>query len=228
MMICSRPPFDSFSRRQRERAPLRGRSQNRSYARRAWIMQPVGKSGPLMDCIKPSSAMSGSSICAQMPSMISPQIVRRNIRRHPDGNAGAAVDQQVGKRRREDGRSRSAAHRSSGRNRRSPCPCHPSACRPRCEARFGVPHGRRRIAFDRTEISLPIARASRASPKAAPCARASDKYRLAVRMIIAHRVAADLRALQMLSRRIETQLVHRVEDAALRGFQPIARIRQRA
>ena len=35
---------------------------------------PVGKSGPLMNFIRPAMVMAGSSICAQMPSTTSPRL----------------------------------------------------------------------------------------------------------------------------------------------------------
>jgi len=52
--------------------------------------------------------------------------------------------------------------------------------------------------------------------------------RLAVGMIVAAGVAANFRALEMFLGWIQRQLVHRVEDAALRGLEPVTHIGQRA
>ena len=96
-------------------------------------------------------------------------------------------------------------------------------------ARFGVTHGRRRIAFDRTEVALAFDQAFRAWPTAAPCGRESDKSRL-------RRAGDNYRWCRRKSSRTlrccrpgkEREIVHRVEDAALRWLQPVPRIRQRA
>ena len=84
------------------------------------------------------------------------EIVRRNIGRHADGDAAGAVDQQIGETRRQHHRLMFAAvviglevdgvlvDVVDQRQRR-----------PRQPA-FGVAHGRRRIAVDRTEIALPV------------------------------------------------------------------------
>ena len=53
------------------------------------------------------------------------QIVRRDVRRHADGDAGAAVDKQVRETRRGRRSAPSAARRSSGQNPPCPCPCRP-------------------------------------------------------------------------------------------------------
>ena len=103
------------------------------------------------------------------------EVVRRHVRRHADGDAGAAVDEQIRKRGGKNGRlgprlvvvrdeiDRVLVH--VGHERRAEMR----------HARLGVTHRRRRIAFDRTEIALAIDQASRASPTAAPCGRASGK-----------------------------------------------------
>ena len=62
------------------------------------MIPPVGKSGPLMNFINSGMVMSGLSICAQMPSMTSPRLWGGHVGGHADGDAGAAVDEQIWKR----------------------------------------------------------------------------------------------------------------------------------
>ena len=57
------------------------------------------------------------------------QVVRRHVGGHADGDARAAVDQQVRETRRERRSARCGSRRSSGRNPPCPCPCPPSAPR---------------------------------------------------------------------------------------------------
>ena len=52
-------------------------------------------------------------------------------------------------------------------------------------------------------------------------------HRLAVRVVVARGVAGDLRALAVLSSRREIEIVHRHENAALRGLETVADVRQR-
>ena len=103
------------------------------------------------------------------------EIVRRNVGRHADGDAGAAVDEQIRECARENGRlgSRLVVVRDEI-DRVLVHVVHERGAEMR-HARFGVTHGRRRIAFDGTEIALAVDQAFRASPRAAPCGRASDK-----------------------------------------------------
>ena len=95
-------------------------------------------------------------------------------------------------------------------------------------ARLGVTHRRRRIAFDRTEVSLAIDQRLAHRPRLRHVHERRINHRFAVRMIITARVTANLRAFAMLPVREERQIVHRVEDAALRRLQSVARVRQRA
>ena len=49
-----------------------------------------------------------------------------------------------------------------------------------------------------------------------------------MRVVVPHRLADDLRALPVLGAGGQVQIVHREEDAPLRGLQAVAHIRQRA
>jgi hypothetical protein len=82
--------------------------------------------------------------------------VRRNVRRHANGDAAAAIDQQVRKPRRQN---RRLLHRAIivvleiDRAFVDVIKQRPRGLR---QTRFGVPHRCRHIAVDRTEIALPV------------------------------------------------------------------------
>ena len=156
------------------------------------------------------------------------QIVRRHVRRHADRDAGAAIHEQIRERRRQ--------HRRLGarlvvvRDEIHGVLFHVVHQR-RAEvlqARLGVTHGRRRVALDAAEIPLPLDEHFAHRPRLRHVDERRVNRLVAVRVIVAHRLADDLRALQRLARRRHAQLGHRKKNAALRGLQPITRIRQRA
>ncbi len=89
-----------------------------------------------------------------MPSIHFAQVVRRDVRRHADGDTGAAVDQKIRKRRRKDAwflaglvvvRDEIDGPLIHVRHQRRA---------EMLQARLGVTHGRRRIAFQ-TAPKLP-------------------------------------------------------------------------
>ena len=96
------------------------------------------------------------------------------------------------------------------------------------KARFGVTHGRRRIAIDRAEISLAV---NERIAHVEILREADERVvhrRIAVRMEFAEDFADDLRALAVRLRRGEAQLVHAEENAAMDGLQAVAHVGQRA
>ena len=125
------------------------------------------------------------------------EIVRRDIGRHADGDAAGAVDQQIGKARRQH-------HRLAlgivvvglevdgvlvdVLEQRAPSP--------RLASRhLGVAHGRRRIAVDRTEIALAVdQRQAHGEILRHAHQRVVDRL-VAVRVIFAHHVADHARAI---------------------------------
>ena len=176
--------------------------------------------------ISSSSVMSGSSICAQMPSITSPRLCGGMFVAMPTAmpvppltsRFGNAAGKTVGSVRRlvvvRDEVDRVLVH-----------VVHERGAEMR-HARLGVTHGRRRIAFDGTEVSLAIDERLAHRPGLRHVHERRVNHRFAVRVIVTARVAADLRALPMLPIREEREIVHRVEDAALRRLQSVARIRQ--
>ena len=156
------------------------------------------------------------------------EIVRRHVGGHADRDAGAAIDEQIRERGRED--RRLGAGLVVVRDKVDRVLVHVGHERgaEMRHARLGVTHGRRRIAFDRTEVSLAIDERFAHRPGLGHVDERGVNHRLAVRVIVTARVTANLGALPVLPVREEREIVHRIEDAALRRLQPIARIRQRA
>ena len=156
------------------------------------------------------------------------QIVRRDIRRHADGDAGRTVDQQVGNPRGEndglvfalievgseiDGFLFDVGEHFLGDFRK---------------ARFGVAHGRGRIAVHRAEVSLAV---DQRVAHVEILRHAHERVvhgRIAVRMEFAEDFADDLRALAVGLRGGEAQLVHAEENAAVDGLEAVAHVGQGA
>ena len=156
------------------------------------------------------------------------EIVRRDVGRHADRDAACAVDEQIGKARRQDDRFGFLVvvvrlevdgvlvqvleqRQRDGR-----------------KARLGVALRRRRIAIDRAEIALPVdeRRAHREVLRHAH-QRVVDR-KLAVRMILADHVAYGARRLVVGAVGGEVELAHRIEDAPVHGLQAVANVGQSA
>ena len=98
----------------------------------------------------------------------------------------------------------------------------------RGDARFRVALGGRVIAVDVAEVALPVdQRVAHGEILRETRQRVVDRL-VAVRVIVAHRVADDLGALQEAAVRRQPQLVHGVEDAPVHGLQAVAHVGQRA
>ena len=96
------------------------------------------------------------------------------------------------------------------------------------KARFGVTHGRRRIAIDRAEVALAVdERVAHVEILRQAHERVIDG-RVAVRMEFAEDFADDLGALAVGLGGGEAQLVHAEQDAAVDGLQAVAHVGQRA
>ncbi len=92
------------------------------------------------------------------------------------------------------------------------------------QARFGVPHGRRRIAVHRAVISLPVnQRVAHVEGLREAHERRIDNG-FAVRVVVAGSVAADFRALAVAAIGRQAKVVHGHQDAPLHGLQAVAHI----
>ena len=96
------------------------------------------------------------------------------------------------------------------------------------QPRFGVPHGRGRIAVDGAEISLPVDQRIAHRKRLRHADQGVVNRRVAVRMELTHHVADDAGGLLRGAVKVQPHLVHHVENAAMHGLQTVADIRQRA
>ncbi len=156
------------------------------------------------------------------------QVVRRDLGRQADRDAGRAIEQherQAARQQRRffgravvvgleiDGAHVDFIQQQSG-DRRQP--------------RFGVAHRRRAVAVARAEIALAVdQRVAQREILRHPHQRVVHRL-VAVRMQLAQHVADHRGGFARLGGRIQAQLVHRIQDAALHRFLAVADVRQRA
>ena len=154
------------------------------------------------------------------------QVVRGHAARHAHGDAARAVDEEVRELRREHGGLLQAVvvvrlerdgvlvevleerHRGGG------------------HARLGVTHGGRRVALDGAEVALLVHEQRARLPRLAHVDERGIDDALAVRVVVAAGVAADLGALDLLAPGGQVEVVHRHQDAALRGLQAVTDVGQ--
>ncbi len=155
------------------------------------------------------------------------QVVRRDVGRHPDRDPGRAVDQQVGKARRQhqrlllglvvvrsplDGVGVDVAQQLG---------------REAGQARLGVPHRGGWIVVDRAEVALAVdEHVAQREGLRHPCQRVVDR-RVAVRVVLAHHLADDEGGLAVGPVRLQGEVVHRVEHAPVHRLEAVAHVGQR-
>ena len=155
------------------------------------------------------------------------EVVRRDVRRHADGDAAGAVDEEVRVLRREHARLLELARVVRREVDRVLVEVVEERHRRLVEAGLGVAVGRRRVVVDRAEIALPVdQRQAHREVLRHAHERVVDRE-VAVRVVLAHHVADDAgRFLVRLVGR-EAVLEHRVEDAPVHRLQAVAGVRQR-
>ena len=144
------------------------------------------------------------------------QVVRRNAGGHAHGDAAGAVDQQVRQLRGQHRRLAVALVIGGNEIDRVELQIVQQQCRVGRHARFGVPHGGRRQAGDRAEVTLLIDQHVAHVPFLGHAHQRRIDHAFAVRMIVTAGIAGDLRALHAAGARREIQIVHRHQNAALR------------
>ena len=152
------------------------------------------------------------------------EVVRRDVGRHADGDAGAAVDKEVWDRGGEycrllagvvvvrdevDGVVVHVLHEDGAEG---------------SQTGLGVTHGGRRIAFHGSEVTLPLDEGLSHGPGLGHVDEGRVDRLVAVGVVVTHRLADDLRALEVLACRHDSELAHREEDASLGGLQAVAGI----
>ena len=161
-------------------------------------------------------------------STISRKIVRRDVGGHADGDAAGAVHQQIGNARGQDDGFFAGLIEVGNEVDGFFFEVRENVFGDFRQARFGVPHGRGRIAVDRAEISLAVdQRIAHVEVLRQAHQRGIDD-RFAVRMIVAGSVAADFGALAVAAIGGQAEIVHGDQDAPLHGLEAVAHVGKRA
>ena len=154
-------------------------------------------------------------------------VVRRDVGRHADRDAGRSVRQQVGERRRQDHRLALRAVVIVAEIDRVLGQAVQQRRRRRRQPRLGVALRRRVVAVDIAEIALAVdQRIADVEILRQPGQRVIDRL-VAMRVIVAHHLADDLGAFAERRGRLQLQPAHRVEDAPMHRLEPVARVRKR-
>ena len=154
--------------------------------------------------------------------------MRWNVRSHPDGDAAGAVHQKIRNARGQNERLFAGLIKIGNEIDRFFFEVGENVFAELGEPRFRVPHRRRRIAVDGTEISLAIDQRVAHVEVLRQAHQRGINDGFSVRMVIAGSVATDLGAFAVAAVRGQAEVVHGHEDAALHGLEAIAHIRQRA
>ena len=153
--------------------------------------------------------------------------MRRDRRRHADGDALRAIGEQVRQSRGKDDRLLLVAGIIVAEIDRVFVDSFEQKARDLGHPRFGVAIGGGAIAIDIAEVSLTLdQRVARGKILREPHQGVIDRL-VAMRMERAHHVADDFRAFLEGGAGVEPQDLHAVENAPMHGLQPVARIRQR-
>ena len=156
------------------------------------------------------------------------QVVRRDVRRHADRDARGAVDEQV----REACRQHERFLARAVVVRREVDRVHVEVAQhlggDPGQAGLGVAHGGSRVVVDRAEVALAVDELVAHREVLGHAHERVVDRRVAVRVIVAHHLADDLRALGVGAGGAEAELVHRVEHAAVHRLQAVAHVGQRA
>ena len=173
--------------------------------------------------------MSALGSCDEMERGVTEfgDVVRRNRRRHADRDALRAIGEQVRHRRRHDDRLFGVAGVIVAPVDRVFLDALHDEARHVGHARLGVAVGGGVVAVDVAEIALPLdQRIARGEVLRETHQRLVDRL-IAVRVERPHHVADDLGAFLKGRAGVEPEDMHAVENAAMHGFKPVARVWQR-
>ena len=156
------------------------------------------------------------------------EIMRRDVGRHTDGDAGGTIDQQVRIARRHD----DGLHERFVKVWREIDRFLVDICEhlkiQLAHARLGVSHGGGAVTVDRAEVALAIHQRIARGKILRQAHQRAVNGGVAVRMILTQNVADDTRALTIRLIRRDAQLVHGIENAAVNRLEAVAHIGQRA
>ena len=156
------------------------------------------------------------------------EIMRRDVRRHPDRDARRAVDEEIRQARREHRGLLLLAIVVRDEIDRLAVDIRDELGGDPREPALGVAHGRRVVAVDRAEVALAVdQRVAHREILRHSHQRVVDR-RVAVRVVFAHHVADHARAFHVWPVPDDVRFLHRVEHPAVHRLQPVADIGQRA
>ena len=153
--------------------------------------------------------------------------MRRNVRRHTDGNSRGAIHQKIrkagGQNRRLLLRLIEIRHKVDRilvdisqhlhRDLREPCLC--------------IPHGCRAVSVHRSEVSVTVHQRIPHGPLLCHVDQGSVDRGIPVRMEFTHCITDDTRALSVWLVGSVVQLDHRIQDTPLHRFQTVPHVRKR-
>ena len=156
------------------------------------------------------------------------QVVRRDVGRHADGDAGGAVDQQVGEARRQDGRLDLLVVVVGLEVDGLLVDVGQQLAADALHAALGVAVGGRRIAVDRAEVALAVDQRVAHREVLREAHQGVVGGRVAVRVETAEHLADDARALHVGAVPDVVGQMLRVEDAPVDRLEAVAHVGQRA
>ena len=152
------------------------------------------------------------------------QVVGRDVRRHADGDAGRAVDEEVGEAGGKDRRLLRPAVvvvlEVDGLLVDVPHHLHGERGHPA----LGVPGRGRGVVAGAAEVALAVDERIAQRPVLDEADEGVVDRGVAVRVVLAHDVADDARALGVRAVGAVAAVEHRVDDAAVDGLQPVAHL----
>ena len=188
---------------------------------------PVGKSGPgeLRHQVFGGARRVGDKLVQSGRDLR--EVVRGNVRAHPDGDPGAPVHQQVREACRQDrGLLQAVVEvvlpqdgvladlvQELGRNRREPC--------------LGVAVCRGRIAVDGAEVALPVDQRIAQRKLLDHAHERVVDGRITVRVVLAQNLPHHGRALLVVAAGLQPQAVHGEEDAAVHRLESVPDVGKR-
>ena len=154
------------------------------------------------------------------------EVVRRDVGGHADGDAGAAVDDEVGDARGEDGGLEGGLVVVGGEVDGVGVDVGEHFAGDAGEAGLGVTHGGGWVAVDGAEVALAVDHGVAEAEGLGEADHGVVDGGVAVGMVVAHDVADDLGGLGVLLVELEAHLLHAVEDAAMDGLEAVADVGQ--
>ena len=156
------------------------------------------------------------------------QVVRRDVGRHADGDAGGAVDQQVRHPRRQHQRFFFGVVVVGDEVHRFLVEVGEQFVGDLRHAHLGVAHGRRRVAVHRAEVALPVHQHVAQRKRLRHADDGVVHRDIAVRVVFADDITDDARGLLVGLVPVVAEFAHRVQHAPVHRLEAVAHIRQGA